>query len=149
MKKEIPQTQKISLREGEAVDLIIDAFTDLGAKVIINEEYEGILYSDEIYRELELGERLDGFIKKIRDDNKIDVTLRKGVLQDMADARSAILEELKKNKGFLGLTDKSSPEDIKYKLQMSKKLFKKAVGGLYKDGMIELSPEGIRLRAGA
>jgi len=128
------------------VNLIVDAFTDLGVKVIINEEFEGILYRDEIYRKLEIGERLDGFVKKIREDNKIDVTLRKGLLQDLSDARSAILGKLEKNKGLLLLTDASSPEEIKKELQMSKKLFKKAAGGLYRDGIIELGPGGIRLK---
>jgi uncharacterized protein len=146
MKKYSPVSKKTTLREGEAVSLIVDAFTDLGVKVIINEEYEGVLYKDEIYRKLDVGERLDGFVKKVREDNKIDVTLRKGVLQDMSEARSAILAKLKENRGFLPLTDESSPEEIKRELQMSKKLFKKAVGGLYKDGIIELGPEGIRLR---
>jgi predicted RNA-binding protein (virulence factor B family) len=146
MKKISPHPKIIALREGEAVNLIIDDFTDLGAKVIINEEYEGVLYKDEIYRKLAVGERLDGFVKKVREDNKIDVTLRKGVLQDMADARSAILAKLKESRGLLPLTDESSPEEIKRELQMSKKLFKKAAGGLYKDGIIELRPEGIRMK---
>lgn len=146
MKKKDLHPGEITLHEGEAVNLIVDAYTDLGVKVIINEEYKGILYRDEIYTELQIGERLDGFIKKIREDNKIDVTLRKGVLQDIADAKSAILLNLKENQGRLSLTDSSSPEEIKEKLQMSKKLFKKALGGLYRDGIIELSPDGILLK---
>jgi predicted RNA-binding protein (virulence factor B family) len=143
-KAQNPET--INIREGEAVNLIVDAFTDLGVKVIINEEFEGMLYRDEIYRTLEIGESLDGFVKKIREDKKIDVTLRKGTLEDIADAKSLILAKLKEKKGFLPLSDDSPPELIRDTLQMSKKLFKKAVGGLYRDRLIEVKDDGIHLK---
>ena len=133
-------------KEGEEVMLLVEAFTDLGVKVIVDGRYEGLLYKSDIFRELTVGEQLEGYIKKIREDNKIDVTLRKGGFDDIKDARETILENLDKHDGFLPLSDNSTPEMIKEMLQMSKKLFKKAIGGLYKDEVIEIRQEGISLR---
>ena len=146
MKKDSLKTEEIPFREGDEVMLLVDGFTDIGVKVIINERFEGMLYKDEVYRELSVGEELTGFIKKIRDDNKIDVTLRKGGLQDIDDAKARVLERLKEQGGFLPLSDDSSPELIKERLQMSKKLFKKAIGGLYKDEIISIKHDGIYLK---
>ena len=126
--------------------LLVEAFTDIGINVIIDGRYEGLLYKNEVYRKLSIGEQVEGYIKKIREDNKIDVTLRKGGLDDIKDARETILAKVKEHNGFLPLSDKSSPEMIKEMLQMSKKLFKKAIGGLYKDEIIEIRQEGISLR---
>jgi predicted RNA-binding protein (virulence factor B family) len=148
VKKHRAKQEEISLQEGEEVDLIVDSVTDIGVKVIIDEQYEGLLYKNEIYRELHIGDRLKGFIRKIRDDRKIDVTLRKGGPQDIEDARFVLLRKLKEKKGFLPLSDNSAPGAIREDLQMSKKLFKKAIGGLYKDGIIDLRPDGIHLKKG-
>jgi uncharacterized protein len=140
MKEEIP------FQEGEEVMLLVEAFTDIGIKVIIDGRYEGMLYKNEVFRKLSIGEQVEGYIKKIRDDKKIDVTLRKGGFDDVKEARATILEKLKEHNGLLPLSDDSNPEMIKEMLQMSKKLFKKAIGGLYKDEIIELRQEGICLR---
>lgn len=133
-------------KEGEEVMLLVEEFTDLGVKVIIDGRYEGLLYKSDLFRELSVGEQLEGYIKKIREDNKIDVTLRKGGLDDIKDARETILKYLNEDDGFLPLSDKSTPEMIREKLQMSKKLFKKAIGGLYKDKIIEIREDGIYLK---
>jgi predicted RNA-binding protein (virulence factor B family) len=135
-----------SLEEGDAVELMIYEFTDLGAKVIIDNRYTGVLFRDELYGKPGLGEKLAGYVKKIRDDRKIDVTLRKAGGNDLLEARSKILKALAENGGFLPLNDKSTPEVIAEVVLMSKKTFKKAVGGLYKDGLIVLTGEGITLR---
>ena len=142
----MPVKEKIPYKEGEEVMLLVEAFTDIGINVIIDGRYEGLLYKNEVYRKLSIGEQVEGYIKKIREDNKLDVTLRKGGLDDIKDARETILAKLKEHNGFLPLSDKSSPEMIKEMLQMSKKLFKKAIGGLYKDEIIEIRQEGISLR---
>jgi predicted RNA-binding protein (virulence factor B family) len=126
--------------------LLVEEFTDLGVKVIIDGRYEGLLYKSDVFRELTVGEQLEGYIKKIREDNKIDVTLRKGGLDDIKNAGGTILKYLNEQDGFLPLSDKSRPEVIKEKLQMSKKLFKKAIGGLYKDKIIEIREDGIYLK---
>jgi len=135
-----------SLQEGDEVELMIYEFTDLGAKVIINNRYTGVLFRDELYGKPAPGDKLAGFVKKIRDDQKIDVTLRKAGSNDVAEARAKILKALAENGGFLPLNDKSSPEVIAEVVLMSKKTFKKAVGGLYKDGLVVLTAEGISLR---
>jgi len=142
----ISMKEKIPYKEGEEVMLLVEAFTDLGVKVIIDGRYEGLLYKSDVFRKLSVGEQLEGYIKKIREDNKIDVTLRKGGLDDIKEARETILAWLKEHNGFLALSDKSDPEIIRDTLQMSKKLFKKAVGGLYRDKIIEIQQDGISLR---
>jgi predicted RNA-binding protein (virulence factor B family) len=139
-------TEKPTYKEGDEVMLLVEAFTDLGVNVIIDGRYEGLLYKSDLFRELEVGEQLEGYIKKIREDNKIDVTLRKGGLDDIKDARETILKNLNEHDGLLPLSDKSTPEMIKEKLQMSKKLFKKAIGGLYKDKIIEIRQDGIHIK---
>jgi predicted RNA-binding protein (virulence factor B family) len=133
-------------KEGEEVMLLVETFTDLGVRVIIDGRYEGLLYKSDIFRDLEVGQQVEGYIKKIRADNKIDVTLRKGGLDDIKDAKEIILKFLTEHEGSLPLSDKSTPGMIKEKLQMSKKLFKRAVGGLYKDKIIEIREDGIQLK---
>ena len=135
-----------SLSEGDEVELLLYAFSDLGAKVIIDNTYGGLLFRNELYAKPARGERLRGYVKKIRDDGKIDVTLRKGGVQEATADRETILAALKARDGFLPLTDKSSPEAIAELLRLSKKSFKKGVGGLYKEGLIDITAEGIRLR---
>jgi hypothetical protein len=135
-----------SLSEGGEIELLPYAFTELGAKVIINDTFGGVLFRNELYAKPKRGERLRGYVKKIRDDGKIDVTLRKGGVQGAATDRDTILAALKNRDGFLPLTDKSTPEAIAGLLRLSKKSFKKGVGGLYKEGLIDITAEGIRLR---
>jgi predicted RNA-binding protein (virulence factor B family) len=145
LNQNIPMNEKPPFKEGEEVMLLVEAFTDLGIKVIIDGRYEGLLYKSDIYRKLSVGEQLEGYIKKIREDNKIDVTLRKGGPDDIKDGRETILKYLSEHDGFLPLSDKSAPEMIKEMLQMSKKLFKKAIGGLYKDKIVEIRQDGVHL----
>ncbi|BCR06226.1 nucleotide-binding protein [Desulfuromonas versatilis] len=139
------EAEQIDLREGEEVELILWQFTDLGAKVIVNDLYQGLLYKDEIRSGLKRGDRLKGVVKHLREDNKIDVTLRKGGKEETEGAMAVILAALEKS-GSLPLHDHSPPEQVRQVLGMSKKTFKKAVGGLYKAGRLELSGEGIRLK---
>lgn len=138
-----------TLFEGGEVELLVYAFSDLGAKVIINDSFGGLLFRDELFVNPSCGERLKGYVKRIREDGKIDVTLRKGGAQEAADDCETILEALKAGNGQIPLNDRSTPEAIAALLRMSKKSFKKAIGGLYKEGVIEIPPEGIRLRTAA
>lgn len=131
--------------ENQEVDLIIWQKTDLGYKVIINESHSGVLYSNEIFQELKIGERTKGFIKKIREDEKIDVVLSKPGYEKIGGLADEILTKLKKNNGFIALNDKSEPEAIKELFGVSKKSFKKAIGALYKGKIIKISEEGITL----
>lgn len=137
--------ENVEFSEGDEVDIVVDQFTDLGAKVIINDKYYGLVYENDIYRNLEVGDKTKGYIKKIREDNKIDVSLRKIGYGRVEDAKQKILEELKNNGGFLALNDNSSPKEIKRKLQISKGSFKEAIGGLYKERIIDITEEGINL----
>ncbi len=131
---------------GDKVELIIAEETDLGFKAIINEKHWGVLYHNEIFRDLEIGERTDGYIKNIREDEKVDLSLQQqGYLQQIPVVAQQVLEKLKANDGFLPLTDKSAPEAIYETFAMSKKNFKKAIGKLYKERLIQLEKEGIRL----
>jgi hypothetical protein len=135
-----------TLSEGDEVDLQVYAFSDLGAKVVINNTFAGLLFRNELVVTPACGERLRGYVKKIREDGKIDVTLRKGGAQEAAADREIILAALKANDGLLPITDKSTPQAIADLLRLSKKSFKKAVGGLYKEGLIDMTAEGIRLK---
>lgn len=138
-----------SLTEGEEVELLVYAFSDLGAKVVINNAFSGLLFRNELIIEPACGERLRGYVKKIREDGKIDVTLRMGGTREAANDREVILEALTAHNGSLPLNDKSTPEAIATLLRMSKKSFKKAIGGLYKEGLVDISPDGVRLRVKA
>jgi hypothetical protein len=138
--------EEVDFSRGDEVDILIDRFTDLGVRVIINNKYFGLVYEDDIYKDLSVGVETKGYIKKIRDDNKIDVSLRRIGYGKIEDAKEKILNELKKNNGFLPLTDNSSPEEIKNKLKISKGSFKKAIGGLYKEKIIDIKTKGIKLK---
>lgn len=135
-----------TIGDGQEVDLIVWQFTDLGAKVIINHRFGGLLYNDEIGDRLNIGDQLKGYIRQIRPDGKIDCTLSMGTRDDRDDARQKIMQALLDNQGFLPLHDKSPAEQIQEMLGLSKKLFKKGVGGLYKADLVELTGEGIRLK---
>ena len=135
-----------SLSVGNEVRLMAYTVTELGVKVIINNNYDGLLFHNELYSTPARGQILTGYVRKIRNDGKIDVTLRKGGAQEAEDDREVILAALKTRDGFLPLTDKSAPEDIAEVLGLSKKSFKKAVGGLYKEGLIAMKVDGIRMR---
>lgn len=135
----------ITVEVGEEVDLIVSHITDLGINVIINEKHKGLLYKNEVYDDLRTGDRIVGFIKNIRPDGKIDVSVRKLGFESIEPSSQIILDELKASRGFLRLNDDSHPEDIKTVLKMSKKTFKKAIGLLYKQKLIDIKDDGIHL----
>ena len=135
-----------NLNIGQEVDLLICDETDIGVRVIINNKFWGLIFHNEIFQHLIEGQKTKGYIKAIRDtDKKIDVTLKKEGMAEVQDARSLIIEALQDSNGFLPLHDKSDPEAIYERLEMSKKVFKKAIGNLYKDKMISIKKDGIQL----
>ena len=138
--------ENVDFSQGDEVNILIDRFTDLGIRVIINDKYYGLVYEEDVYKQVHVGEKRKGYIKKIRDDNKIDVSLRKIGYGRVEDAKQKILERLKEEDGFLPLNDDSSPGVIKYELEMSKGTFKKAIGGLYKEKIIDITDQGIRIK---
>ena len=136
---------ELTVENGEEVELIVSHITEVGINVIINEKHKGLLYKDQVYDDIRTGDRLRGYIKNIRPDNKIDVALQIQGYQSIEPNAEKILSELLASRGFLRLNDDSHPEDIKTVLKMSKKTFKKAIGALYKDKLIEIKEDGIYL----
>jgi len=134
-----------SLKEDQEVDLLVYGSTPLGLMVIVDNEYPGLVYRSEVFKEPEIGDKLTGWISKIREDGKLDISLKRKGYYAVIDSSESLLQLIKDNDGFLDLHDKSSPEDIKTRLGMSKKLFKKIAGGLYRDGLITIESEGLRL----
>ena len=137
--------ENVDLETNEEVDLIVSHITEAGINVIINEKHKGLAYENETYQDIKPGKRLVGYIKQVREDGKIDVYLRKVGFEAIEPTSQIILDELKANRGFLRLNDNSHPEDIKTVLKMSKKSFKKAVGSLYRQQLIEIKEDGIYL----
>lgn len=136
---------EIPFKEGEQVSLIIAGESEIGWNVVINKKYLGLIYTSDVFKKLyPLSEEI-GYIKTIREDGKLDVTLQKQGFENIDEFKQKILDYLDLNYGLLYLTDASSPEEIKEELQMSKKNFKKAIGGLYKDKIIEILEDKIRL----
>lgn len=134
----------MELTVGEKVQLEIGRPTNLGIHVLINGTQDGMLYHNEIFQPLELGQIMEGYIKNIRDDGKIDVSLQpQGFLNVIDHNCQVIISKLKAGKGKLKLTDKSSPDEIHQELNMSKKAFKAAVGHLYKQKKITIEADGI------
>ncbi|MFN0291743.1 CvfB family protein [Pedobacter helvus] len=130
--------------EGDAVDLLIIDKSDLGYNAIINDEFIGLLYHNEVFSIIEPGQRTKGWIKTIRVDGKIDLTLQPSGFGHVLETKDYILEELKVV-GEINLGDKSSPEEIYNRFQVSKSAFKKAIGGLYKERLITISDHQIKL----
>ncbi len=136
------------LEIGQQVDILICDETELGVRVIVNNAFWGLIFQNEIFQNLSEGQKTIGYVKAIRDsDQKIDITLKKIGMEEVKDARSQIIEALYDANGFLPLHDKSAPENIYEELEMSKKVFKKAIGNLYKDKMIDIKKDGIHLLA--
>lgn len=139
------EQEHIGLEAGQQVDLIVSHITELGINVIINSLYKGLLYKDEVFENLSPGKKLKGYIKTIRPDKKIDVSLTRQGFEAVEEQAQKILDELRASRGFLRLNDNSHPEEIKTVLKMSKKTFKKAIGSLYKQKRISIKEDGIYL----
>jgi len=129
----------------EEVDIVVYAFTDLGMKVAINDRYTGLVYKNQMYDSYEEGQKIKGYITGIREDGRIDVSLQPDKGRHVHSTFDKILEHLNKVGGKSKFGDKSPPEDIKREFQVSKKVFKQAIGGLYKQGKIRITKEGIEL----
>ncbi len=136
---------KLSVTQFDEVDIIISHPSELGMNVIVNNIHSGLIYSDNIYQDLSVGDKLKGTVKKIRPGNKIDISIGKVGYRNIEPNAALILEALNANSKHIALNDKSSPEAIKNKLQMSKKNFKKAIGSLYKQKLIAIKSDGIHL----
>jgi uncharacterized protein len=136
---------RLTVAEGDEVDLMVYRKSDLGYNVIVNQYHKGLVYDNEVFTKIEIGDKLKGFVSKIRDENRIDISLQKKGYEAIEPNADAIYKLLNEANGFLDLSDKSSPEEIYDRLAISKKVFKKAIGALYRKGLIRITDEGIYL----
>ena len=143
--KRNPQYDNLPFEKGDKVDLILMNESELGWNVVINKKYIGLIYASDVFKKLYPLSEESGFIKEIREDGKIDVSLQPQGFENIDEFKQKILNKLEENYGLLYLSDKSTPEEIKDEVQMSKKNFKKAIGGLYKDKVIDILEDKIRL----
>ena len=142
----ILSNKDLTVAEGEEVDLMIYHESELGFSAIINQKHDGLLYKNEVFKVLDVGDRMKGYIKKIRPENKIDLSLYPIGYKHFNDVNAeTIYRILKDGHGFLELSDKSTPNEIYIQLGMSKKAFKKAIGYLYKEKKIIIEENQIRL----
>jgi len=135
----------LTVKEMELVDLLVYRNSELGFVMVINNKHIGILHTNEVFQELKAGDRVKGFIKKVRPDNKIDLVLGKPGYDKVEDEGGKILRLLQENDGYLPYHDKSDPEDIYKFFGMSKKTFKMTTGNLYKQKKIEFTKTGIKM----
>ncbi|MFI3189898.1 GntR family transcriptional regulator [Crenothrix sp. D3] len=144
--KFISDTADEELSEGQQVELLIGDKTELGVKAIINNCYWGMLYTNELFQPVKKGQKLTAYIKQIREDSKIDLSLQPAGYGKVLSLTESILAKLRANEGELKLSDKSPPEAIYAAFGVSKKVFKQAIGALYKQELIDIEKTGIRLR---
>lgn len=136
----------LTVKEGQEVELLILSETDLGFTVIVNHKHKGLVYKNETFKELNIGDTIPGYVKKIREENKLDISVHPLGYRNFNDENSELIfDALVANNGSIALTDKSSPEQIYAQFGLSKKAFKKAVGALYKQRKITIAPDGIQL----
>jgi predicted RNA-binding protein (virulence factor B family) len=139
------EEESVDFKPGQKVSLIIADKTDLGYKAVVNNSHWGLLYKNEVFQPLRKGQKLEGYIKQIRDDKKIDLMLHEPGYGKVESLTDKILSRLKQNDGYLNLSDKSPPEAIYEAFGVSKKVFKQAIGALYKKQLIRIETDGIRL----
>lgn len=138
-------TETPDFDEGDAVELLIAHQSPLGYTALINNQFLGILYDNEVFVQLFIGQIITGYIKKIREDGKIDLSLQRSGYEKVVDLSDVFIDKLRKANGFLPFTDKSSTEEIYAAFGTSKKTFKKVIGALYKERSIEIKPDGLYL----
>ncbi|WP_033958028.1 CvfB family protein [Psychroserpens jangbogonensis] len=137
--------KELTVQQFDEVDLIVSHPSELGMNVIINKVHHGLIFKDDIFKELSVGDKLKGIVKKVRNDNKLDIKLGQIGYRNIEPNAEKILHILEDSDGYLALTDKSNPDQIKDQLEMSKKNFKKAIGSLYRQRLITIETDGIRL----
>ncbi|MGZ8237293.1 MAG: CvfB family protein [Methylobacter sp.] len=137
--------ESVDFEVGQKVSLIIADRTDLGIKAIINNSHWGMLYENELFRPVKKGQKMEGYIKQIREDHKIDLSLHQPGYGKVVSLTDSIIAKLKANNGVLTLSDKSPPEAIYAAFGVSKKVFKQAIGALYKQQLITIDKNGIKL----
>jgi hypothetical protein len=143
--EKVPDKGHVEFEEGQSVELLICDRTDIGYNAIINNTREGLLYENEVFQPLRKGQHIAGFIKKVRNDGKVDLCLQKPGTEKVDEVAVKIIDKLKAQGGFIALDDKSPTEVIYRLFGVSKKTYKKAIGTLYKKRLILIETAGIRL----
>lgn len=141
--EEIAQEDLLDINQ--EVDLLVFSQSPIGFSCVVNNKYQGMLYQNEVFRNLYIGNKLKGYVRQVREDGKIDLSLRKQGFDGLEGQEYDIVQKLEKAEGFLPFNDNSDPEDIRANFQMSKKSFKKLIGVLYKKQIIEITHKGIKL----
>jgi len=134
-----------NIKVGDEVRILICHKANLGYKVIVNNVYWGMIYYNQIFRDIKTGEKTKAWITKIRDDGYIDLSLQKSGIDEIYDVEEKILKILNEKGGYMALSDKSKPDEIYCELEISKKVFKKTIGKLFKEKKIFIDDNGIRL----
>ncbi|HEY0977233.1 MAG TPA: S1-like domain-containing RNA-binding protein [Flavobacteriales bacterium] len=134
---------ELTVKEGDEVALMVFGRSELGWSVIVNDRHQGLIHASEVFRPIAIGDRTTGYVRKVREDNKLDITLQAIGYAQYNDSNVALLAKHLQRTGFLDLTDKSSPEDIHAVFGISKKAFKQALGALYKERKVRIEPQGI------
>jgi predicted RNA-binding protein (virulence factor B family) len=135
--------EALTVKRGDTVDLIVIGRSDLGLTVAVNNTHQGLVHANEIFKPVSVGDRLTGYVKQVREDNKLDIVLQPIGYRQYIDAHTALLAKRLEARGFLPLSDKSSAEDIYAEFGISKKAFKKALGALYKERLVRIGEDGI------
>lgn len=136
----------ITVSPRQEVDILVASESPIGYRVIINSRHWGMIYRNQLFRKVEIGQKMKGYIRRITEDNRIDVSLQQEGYAQVKDSAVVLSDLLKANDGFLPLNDASSPEEVTRITHMSKKVFKRSVGMLLKRGEIEMTDKGIKLR---
>ncbi len=131
-------------RRGDKVKALILQHTERGYKAVVDNLHYGMIYHNELYRDIAIGNEVEAYVKQVRDDGKIDLTLNDYVTERIPELARGILDRIKANGGYISVTDHSAPDVIKSSFRCSKKDFKKAIGALYKEHLVILEEEGIR-----
>jgi len=145
-KKGLAKKKQAGFHESQKVALLISARTEMGFTAVINGIHKGILYKNEVFQPLKIGQEIDGFIRKVRDDKKIDLCLQKPGYKAIDALSRKIMDKLQQQDGFIAVTDKSRPKVIADLFGVSKKTYKKSIGNLYKKRLITLEKNGIRVQ---
>jgi predicted RNA-binding protein (virulence factor B family) len=138
-------TDNIQLETAQEVQLLVAEESELGYTCIINGKYKGLIYHNDIFKDVFIGDEMPGYVKTIREDKLIDISFQKSGFKNVLDSTDVVMEYLEKNNGFLNLHDKSTPEEISIRLSMSKATFKKAIGILYRHRKVLIKPDGVYL----
>lgn len=139
------KANKLEIKTGDQVDLLVSGETEIGYKVIVNNKHYGMVFKNEVFKAIGIGDKLKGYLQRVRADDKLDITLNSASLSDVEVLANKIYERLLKEGGKLNFSDKSAPEIIYKEFQVSKKAFRRATGLLYKERKIVITPEDIAL----